>query len=317
MAITPEAPPVGAGDGIPRKGRKSKRTVSTSQCDAEAEMKSSKKQKMEESKETVGILGKEDRIKLHIGNLPDKATSETLRPLFESHGEVSDCYVPGKGFGFVTMINGNGEEADAAIAELNGCEYMGANISVKVERIDRRKSKPKKPVFDKEDIRVKANAAVHAMYELLKKNEKNQLLAGTGSKLKLSITSIKLQQTQKGTIKIGLPYPYLTSELGAHICLVTPDKKGYRKDSEESSNHYKSILKQKKIKYVTEVMPLWEIRAEYKPHEMRNRLSNRCDIMLADSRVIKDIMPILGKPFVKKKKFPVSVDMEAKDLDKE
>ena len=43
----------------------------------------------------------------------------------------------------------------------------------------------------------------------------------------------------------------------------------------------------------------------------------RVDLFLADARIIRLLPPFLGKPFYKRKKLPVQVDLTAKDLKKE
>jgi len=65
--------------------------------------------------------------KIFVGKLSDRATSDNLRPLFEEYGEVRECDVL-SGYGFVHMATG--EEADRAISNLDGCEFMGSNICV-------------------------------------------------------------------------------------------------------------------------------------------------------------------------------------------
>jgi cold-inducible RNA-binding protein len=62
---------------------------------------------------------------IYVGNLNYDTTEDTLRPLFEAHGEVisvnviTDRYTGrSRGFGFVEMSDE--QAADAAIAALNG-----------------------------------------------------------------------------------------------------------------------------------------------------------------------------------------------------
>ncbi len=74
--------------------------------------------------------------KLYVGNLPFSATEDSLRDLFTEHGEVlslnlitdRDTGRP-RGFGFVEM-----ENADAAIAALDGTEFEGRNLKVNVAK---------------------------------------------------------------------------------------------------------------------------------------------------------------------------------------
>jgi RNA recognition motif-containing protein len=66
-------------------------------------------------------------------------SDETLRDLFQQHGEVTSVKIirypdsgKSKGFGFIEMANDS--EADAAIQKLNGAEVQGRNIRVNVAR---------------------------------------------------------------------------------------------------------------------------------------------------------------------------------------
>lgn len=77
--------------------------------------------------------------KLYVGNLSYKMTSSDLEQLFASHGTVQSAEViadretgRSKGFGFVQM--GSDEEAQAAIAALNGQENDGRALTVNEAR---------------------------------------------------------------------------------------------------------------------------------------------------------------------------------------
>ncbi len=73
--------------------------------------------------------------KLYVGNLSYSTTSSDLEQLFAQHGTVQSAEVisdretgRSKGFGFVQM--GGDEEAQAAIAALNGQEHDGRPLTV-------------------------------------------------------------------------------------------------------------------------------------------------------------------------------------------
>ena len=73
--------------------------------------------------------------KLYVGNLSYGTTSSDLQQLFGQHGTVQSAEViqdrdtgRSKGFGFVEM--GSGEEAQAAIAALNGQQHDGRALTV-------------------------------------------------------------------------------------------------------------------------------------------------------------------------------------------
>ena len=73
--------------------------------------------------------------KLYVGNLSYNTTSSDLEQLFSQHGSVQSAEViadrdsgRSKGFGFVQM--GSDEEAQAAIAALNGQQHDGRTLTV-------------------------------------------------------------------------------------------------------------------------------------------------------------------------------------------
>ena len=73
--------------------------------------------------------------KLYVGNLSYNVDNSTLEQLFSQHGTVQSAEIiqdrdtgRSKGFGFVQM--GSDEEAQAAIAALNGQEHDGRNLTV-------------------------------------------------------------------------------------------------------------------------------------------------------------------------------------------
>ena len=73
--------------------------------------------------------------KLYVGNLSYETTASELEQLFSAHGTVQSAEVVSdrmtgrsKGFGFVEM--GTDEEAQAAIAALNGKDNNGRALTV-------------------------------------------------------------------------------------------------------------------------------------------------------------------------------------------
>ena len=77
--------------------------------------------------------------RLYVGNLSYGTTDESLHQLFAAHGTVTSAQVimdrdtgRSKGFGFVEM--GSDQEAEAAIAALNGQEVDGRSLTVNEAR---------------------------------------------------------------------------------------------------------------------------------------------------------------------------------------
>ena len=77
--------------------------------------------------------------KLYVGNLSYDVDSSELEQLFAQHGQVVSAQIindrdtgRSKGFGFVEMAND--QEADAAIAALNGQQHNGRALTVNEAR---------------------------------------------------------------------------------------------------------------------------------------------------------------------------------------
>ena len=77
--------------------------------------------------------------KVYVGNLAFSVTESALNDIFSQHGQVDSCRVitdrdsgRSKGFGFVEM--GSDQEAEGAIAALNGMEFEGRALTVNEAR---------------------------------------------------------------------------------------------------------------------------------------------------------------------------------------
>jgi cold-inducible RNA-binding protein len=77
--------------------------------------------------------------KLYVGNLSFSSTDESLKAAFAAHGTVLSAVIVqdrdtgrSRGFGFVEMEND--DEAEAAIANLNGAELEGRTLTVNEAR---------------------------------------------------------------------------------------------------------------------------------------------------------------------------------------
>lgn len=78
-------------------------------------------------------------MSIYVGNLSYTATQEDLEAVFAEYGSVKQVYLPvdretgrKRGFGFVEMSTDAEEEA--AIADLDGAEWMGRQLKVNKAR---------------------------------------------------------------------------------------------------------------------------------------------------------------------------------------
>ena len=74
------------------------------------------------------------RALLDVGNLSFDTVEDSIRKLFEQHGQVTDCFMPKdrdsgrvRGFCFVTMPS---NDAEVACTKLNGYELDGRALRV-------------------------------------------------------------------------------------------------------------------------------------------------------------------------------------------
>ncbi|HLO39881.1 MAG TPA: RNA-binding protein, partial [Phycisphaerales bacterium] len=79
------------------------------------------------------------QMKLYVGNLSFKTSEDTLRSIFEAHGEVASAQLVmdretgrPRGFGFVEMPDDT--QARAAIEALNGKNIEGRDLTVNEAR---------------------------------------------------------------------------------------------------------------------------------------------------------------------------------------
>lgn len=80
---------------------------------------------------------------IYVGNLSFQATEEDVREVFGDYGTVSRVSLPmdretGRKRGFAFVDLSSEAEEDAAIAELDGAEWMGRDLKVN-------KAKPREP----------------------------------------------------------------------------------------------------------------------------------------------------------------------------
>merc|ERR1719469_1316646 len=144
--------------------------------------------------------------------------------------------------------------------------------------------------------------------------EKKNLFESEGEKISLQISGIKLPRVNDSQIiKIRLPHTPLPQS--RDVCLIVKDlEKGIKADHEATVQHFQSLLADKGIDQITQVISLRELKVEYKQFEAKTQLCHRFDLFLADARIIRLLPQFLGKPFYKRKKLPLQIDLNSKDL---
>merc|ERR1719367_1664478 len=70
--------------------------------------------------------------KLFVHNVSEETSQDELKKAFGKHGNITDAYNPGKGFAFVTYSSP--DEAQAAIAAMNGTHVCGRDIECNIAK---------------------------------------------------------------------------------------------------------------------------------------------------------------------------------------
>lgn len=91
-------------------------------------------------------------------------------------------------------------------------------------------------------------------------------------------------------------------------------QKGRRKDYEPTVEHYKSLLNEHECARVNEIIPMNRVKTEYDQFELKRKLVASYDHFLVDGRIAGHMNHLLGKEFYKKRKLPIPIRMQSKDL---
>jgi len=178
-----------------------------------------------------------------------------------------------------------------------------------------------KRIEKKEVVEIKLEQIVEGVKAFKKLLELNSgddankdLFASEGKKINLQISGIKIpRESERQVIKVKLPHVPLPEN--RDICLFVKDlEKGLKVDHEDTVRHFTDLLEEKGVKGITQVISLRELKVEYKQFEAKLQLCNKFDLFLADARIIRLLPQFLGKHFYKRKKLPLQIDLNSRDL---
>ncbi|XDV44594.1 hypothetical protein PO909_012849 [Leuciscus waleckii] len=158
--------------------------------------------------------------------------------------------------------------------------------------------------------RTQVKKAAQALQAYIKSSSSSQkLFQNEGQAVFLLFTQWKIPKKEQ-TIRIPLPHG-LRKETG-DVCLFTRDEPNMT--SEQTERFYKKLLTERGFKHGIEVIPFKVLKTEYKPFEAKRRLLGNFDLFLADARIRRRLPSHIGKHFYERKKAPLSVDLESKNL---
>ncbi|XP_054612158.1 ribosomal L1 domain-containing protein 1 [Dunckerocampus dactyliophorus] len=158
--------------------------------------------------------------------------------------------------------------------------------------------------------RSQVKKAVLALQAFLKsKSGGESLFRDESQKISLLFTFWRIPRWPQ-TIRIPLPHGERTDT--EEVCLFTRDEP--RMTTEQTQRFYRRLLEESGVKNVTEIIPYNVLKTEYKPFEAKRRLLGNFDLFLSDNRIRRLLPSHLGKHFYKRKKEPLSVNLQSKHL---
>lgn len=186
-----------------------------------------------------------------------------------------------------------------------------------------RKPKAKKPKeIDPNTIsKLDTNNVVNAVQVLLKvleetKNEKPSLVEENTS-IQLQYSFKKIPQIKNKRIHVRVPHSTVTDN--TDICLFVKDvHKGAedqedKRDFQPSVRHFRKIVEDAGVLKVEEIMPIIQLKREFRDFETQKKLSDSYDLFLCDDRISKFLPKLLGKHFVQKRKQPINVKLDSQE----
>jgi len=146
--------------------------------------------------------------------------------------------------------------------------------------------------------------------------KRSQLFGAEETPVNLQISGIKVaKENRKHLLKIALPHIPLADN--KDVCIFVKDlQKGLKVDHEDSVNHFKDLISSQGVE-VSSVIPLRELKVEYKTFEAKTALCHRHEAFLADEKILRFLPKFLGKAFYSRRKFPLPIDLTSKNLSKE
>jgi len=156
---------------------------------------------------------------------------------------------------------------------------------------------------------------VEALLKYVQKTQEKQALLDETQQIHLQVCMKCVPSVKNKIIKCRLPHTLLLPT--TEVCLFVRDLDKKNRDYEPTEDHFQALLDKNNIKCISKILPMKAIKLEYQPYEAKRNLSNMYDWYLADANIVRLLPGFLGKNFYARKKFPLQINLDAKDLKKE
>jgi ribosome biogenesis protein UTP30 len=98
------------------------------------------------------------------------------------------------------------------------------------------------------------------------------------------------------------------------ICYFIRDKGAHKSDQSENIREFEGKLAEANITGVKTIMPLTQLKNDYKNFSMKIKLCNTYDLFFVEQEIADHVNTILGKEFLKKRKRPHMFDSQKPDI---
>ncbi|XP_001603368.1 ribosomal L1 domain-containing protein CG13096 [Nasonia vitripennis] len=187
-----------------------------------------------------------------------------------------------------------------------------------IKNIKSKKRKQPETEEQKSGLNLNKKEVVNFVKALIKvieteQQKKKTLFDSEKPPILMNVNCFKVPKVPLHQHRIKLPHSMISST--DDIAIFVKDlKRGRKRDPEDTVRHYEDIFQQHGITQIKAIIPINQVKTEYRQFEMRRRLFNSYDHFLVDGRISGHIAHLLGKQFREKRKLPTSIPMERKNL---
>jgi len=152
--------------------------------------------------------------------------------------------------------------------------------------------------------------AVEALMKHDAAKKQDSLFPDGSTRYLMDITVFRTPSEAHEYFNIVLPFSPHPSpgDGGLEILLIVRDDKG--KEPEHTVGEIKDLLVESKAAddlKVKQILTFKQLKDEYSTFEAKRALAKSVDVVVAEQDIWKMLHPVLGREFVKKKKFPLGI----------
>jgi len=136
--------------------------------------------------------------------------------------------------------------------------------------------------------------------------------------IQLQYSFKRIPQLKNKRVHVRVPHSTITDN--TDICLFVKDVHKDAEDREDSRDfqpsvrHFRKIVEDAGVFKVEEIIPVIQLKREFRDFETQKKLSDSYDLFLCDDRVSKFMPKLLGKSFIQKRKLPVNVKLHNQEV---